>query len=508
MESELKSLPDDMITETPQYKALLRHASFIQASLIETRSHVTRLHDEIAVLRTSRKEWEEVVIVAANQANQELKTMLAKRDADNARLRDQREQHAAELNERRHKDSIKYTSIQELKALVDSRSERIAVLESELRRYKGQLAANASNEDLVLFFTNGNTEEVDLIESLKNRIISLENRNSVLEQSLLAFQKEHPNVFEQVKADTEALRRLAGAEAELAKYKSVYGDSSTLSPDLSSLSKQLRQKEEELQKLRLLDVQHAQAEKSLYAELDKLSAAWEALDRQVKSKVFDLVAMEDRLTKIGLDKAKSDNKFYAVMRDKEAVETERKNLSRNMEKQVKVVERLVEVEKNLTNQLNAAEKEICHLKSVGSTYRDKIDDLTEELSTWIAKVEGEKKRVAEMRSRYAEREKSIEMRKSELQKLEDNLLRTKKGLEQKKKDTLPTNHNASSSEQELLQLLKCACRKRFRNTLITKCMHTFCKDCIDARIATRQRKCPACGVAFSQTDVLAGMFFQ
>lgn len=44
-----------------------------------------------------------------------------------------------------------------------------------------------------------------------------------------------------------------------------------------------------------------QAEAALYAELDKLSAAWEALDRQVKSKVFDLNAMEDRLTKHGLD---------------------------------------------------------------------------------------------------------------------------------------------------------------------------------------------------------------
>lgn len=42
-----------------------------------------------------------------------------------------------------------------------------------------------------------------------------------------------------------------------------------------------------------------QAEGALYAELDKLSAAWEALDRQVKSKVFDLSAMEEKLVKSG-----------------------------------------------------------------------------------------------------------------------------------------------------------------------------------------------------------------
>ena len=48
-----------------------------------------------------------------------------------------------------------------------------------------------------------------------------------------------------------------------------------------------------------------QAETSLYAELDKLSAAWEALDRQVKSKVFDLTAMEERLAKMGHDVCQS-----------------------------------------------------------------------------------------------------------------------------------------------------------------------------------------------------------
>ena len=48
--------------------------------------------------------------------------MLAKRDNENARLREQREQQTAELNERKHKDSVKLASLQELKTLVDSRS--------------------------------------------------------------------------------------------------------------------------------------------------------------------------------------------------------------------------------------------------------------------------------------------------------------------------------------------------------------------------------------------------
>ena len=39
------------------------------------------------------------------------------------------------------------------------------------------------------------------------------------------------------------------------------------------------------------------------------------------------------------------------MRDKEAIDVERKNLSRNVERQAKVLERLHESERNLQNQI-------------------------------------------------------------------------------------------------------------------------------------------------------------
>jgi hypothetical protein len=42
------------------------------------------------------------------------------------------------------------------------------------------------------------------------------------------------------------------------------------------------------------------------------------------------------------------------MRDKEAIETERKNLSRNLEKQAKVIEKLQESEKSLMQQVVSA----------------------------------------------------------------------------------------------------------------------------------------------------------
>ncbi len=112
--------------------------------------------------------------------------MLSKRDAENARLREQREQQSAELNERRQKDSVKQASFQEYKALVESNSvslrkaisytlylqpfqERITILQSELSRCKAQLAATANCEELMLFFLGGNADEVKYFKMATER---------------------------------------------------------------------------------------------------------------------------------------------------------------------------------------------------------------------------------------------------------------------------------------------------------------------------------------------------
>ncbi len=42
---------------------------------------------------------------------------------------------------------------------------------------------------------------------------------------------------------------------------------------------------------------------------------------------------------------------------------------------------------------------------------------------------------------------------------------------------------------------------RFRDTVITKCMHTFCHVCVDERVKSRNRKCPGCGQIFAAGDV-------
>jgi len=61
---------------------------------------------------------------------------------------------------------------------------------------------------------------------------------------------------------------------------------------------------------------------------------------------------------------------------------------------------------------------------------------------------------------------------------------------------------AMAKENETLKsILKCStCKNEFRSHILLKCMHTFCKECIDARIKNRSRKCPCCNLAFAQSE--------
>lgn len=54
------------------------------------------------------------------------------------------------------------------------------------------------------------------------------------------------------------------------------------------------------------------------------------------------------------------------------------------------------------------------------------------------------------------------------------------------------------------KMLKCStCNLRFKGAIINRCGHLFCKECIEARLSNRARKCPTCQAPFGQADVTA-----
>lgn len=62
----------------------------------------------------------------------------------------------------------------------------------------------------------------------------------------------HPEVAKAMRLQADALQRLSEVNAELQKYRQVFGDFGSQPPDVAQLVAKLRQKEAELEKLQLV----------------------------------------------------------------------------------------------------------------------------------------------------------------------------------------------------------------------------------------------------------------
>lgn len=82
-----------------------------------------------------------------------------------------------------------------------------------------------------------------------------------------------------------------------------------------------------------------------------------------------------------------------------------------------------------------------------------------------------------------------------------------KGLQEeldKLKERAAAGSNAAleAQLQALRRTVRCTvCQERQKDTIITKCHHTFCRECVTNRLDVRSRKCPTCGEKFGRVDV-------
>lgn len=57
-------------------------------------------------------------------------------------------------------------------------------------------------------------------------------------------------------------------------------------------------------------------------------------------------------------------------------------------------------------------------------------------------------------------------------------------------------------DEDYKKMVTCGvCHTKQKDTIITRCYHTFCKECVAETLRVRNRKCPSCGLKFGDNDV-------
>ncbi|CUA66878.1 E3 ubiquitin-protein ligase BRE1 [Rhizoctonia solani] len=480
---------EEMVVGSVSYKLLQEQLNNFRADVDEYKTRWNAVRDELDHLKENQRAMHEEALSKSQATIEELQSNLQKREADCLRLRETRDALTAEASVRRARDSERANGVAQLKVLVDTRGDRIAVLMSEIRRLKAAIAAQTGSQDLLQY------------------VMGLDIGSEQGSQVQPSYVADLQARLESAQARLQAMEHPGEAEIELAKFHKAFGKWQDVFAE--GRENIVAAKEAELNVANLKCAELEAVLNDMYTEVDKLSVAWETLDKQNKLKVFELIALEDKLLKVTTEKAKADNKYFQVMKAKETQEAECKTMSRNMTRQTVLIDKYKESQTQMGFQLASADKESVTQKRMIQLLSDRVEEAVREMRGWNIRYETERARVAELEKQRNQADAAaVEARaaagkaKEEVKKAQD---------EAKQASIVSGGAKGTSSARELelqkenskvMALLRCStCVKNFRSHTLLKCMHTFCKDCIDARVTTRQRKCPACNMAFAAQDV-------
>ncbi|CAO1617547.1 unnamed protein product [Sympodiomycopsis kandeliae] len=505
LQLDLHRIPDDRTRETTLYRDLHGHFTHAQQEFERLQGSFTALEAENTDLREKRNEYQENAAKDASKVAEGLRGQLKSRDADVSRLRAQRDELNGELTEKKARETVKLAQVEEMKQLAASKDKRIDTLRSEVRRLQMSLAAQQGNTSLVqsLKSEGVNDDEIGVIASLQERLKAAVDASDDLQRQLDA---RGSSTTEQ---DLSA--KMSSMQKELDELKEVLQGAASG----EEAAEKVKHQQLRIEQLQGELTAANESTNALCDEIEKLSKAYSDMDQQASSKVMDLTKMEEKVLRLTTEKAKADNKYFAAMRAKDALENDRRAVLRTVERQVQVIERYAEAEQHFSSELASHEREVTSLRNMITGYTARITELERDLKTSrIRDADSQQCRInAEERLQACVAE--AEQEKARRVRIEEQFNKMERDLEKAKKQAASASAAAAASgksnrkssigdsETDYLQaLLRCSsCKDRYRDKIITKCLHTFCTQCIEARIQTRQRKCPHCASSFATSDV-------
>ncbi|KAJ1723359.1 E3 ubiquitin-protein ligase bre1 [Coemansia erecta] len=521
---QIASVPDHIVAETALYKQALSSRDFYNLQAQRLQVEVERLFNEIAGLKSSRTEFEEGILTETTAQRQSLEAEMQRLQNDLARVRHHRDQIQRELEERRAQDGVEDQKSSELKLLSDVRRERMNALISENKRLlayvsvlKGDRAAFETYTDDELSKT---TAVADELRAKLEQVVRREKKLSgQLEALTVSGVSDEARVASPAQAspDSEGTLRLVSdmqglrqeieaLQTRVRKYEEILGcvcvDDKGQAIEASGASKddELVSKQQRIDALTLERDGLVRTSEMMERELQTICDSFAKLEEQNTSKVWDLSAKEQAIARVVAEKSKYEEKFIGLNKDREAQRMANQALRHQNGKQLEHIKAIEERDRMLGQQVALAGNEAQQATAAWQTTQTRL----EEAQHRIAELE-EQGRALEERARVAaaalgERTESLALMEHEKKRAQEALELANRRMREAEKVTDHTGLAKLCADYKAL--LKCpTCQTNFKSHALMRCMHVFCKQCIDSRIETRQRKCPSCSEPFGAKDV-------
>ncbi|GAB7347794.1 hypothetical protein MBLNU459_g5335t1 [Dothideomycetes sp. NU459] len=175
--TRMASLTDEDYSKTDLYKMLKSQHEDTIKRINNLEATNVQLREEAQKLQAERTTWRDLIEEESRAATSDLESQLARAETDLSRIRNLRDELAAENAVRKGSQDQQSSTADQFKELAESRETRIAALESETQRLKlqtGEANANAASE----------TIDNMSVDDLKTKLRNLESSYALLENEL------------------------------------------------------------------------------------------------------------------------------------------------------------------------------------------------------------------------------------------------------------------------------------------------------------------------------------
>uniref|UniRef100_A0A8C7Y5P4 E3 ubiquitin protein ligase n=1 Tax=Oryzias sinensis TaxID=183150 RepID=A0A8C7Y5P4_9TELE len=267
--------------------------------------------------------------------------------------------------------------------------------------------------------------------------------------------------------------------------------------------RKIRVAEETIEHLQKKLAATKQEEEALLSEMDVTGQAFEDMQEQNSRLLQQLREKDDANFKLMSERIKSNQIYKLLKEEKEELADQVLTFKTQVDAQLLVVQKLEEKEGVLQSTLAALEKELgVRIQALELNKRKAVEaaQLAEDLKVQLEHTQAKLK---EIQVSVAENRTARERESSNLKRAQEDLSRLRRKLEKQKKVEVYSDADEILQEEinQYKAKLRCpCCNTRDKETVLTKCFHVFCYECLKMRYDTRQRKCPKCNCAFGAND--------
>lgn len=184
-----------------------------------------------------------------------------------------------------------------------------------------------------------------------------------------------------------------------------------------------------------------------------MEQAFNQAHEQNMRKVMDLVAAEDKVSRLQAEKSKADQKYFASMKAKDQLTIELKTLKQQAAKSNEALGRLHDTEESLKAKIMNLEKQIALEDKSNAEYRKELAKSTESLALANSKLQTFEVELKSNKTRADSKEQEVAALSIEKRSITEELETIRTQCEQLKASD--TQNNAGESDQ--LQVYRVCC---------------------------------------------------